>query len=141
MILIYYQMKIYMRKKGRGCHSVSLLSWYEADNSDRVSCRLVICYHNSNSISIAIVIIWLIETNLSSYAGRSRPHSTQLAASHLKHQNQLDQSLQLLCKCCTTTILCLPHFLFCCITLYFIFKNVYGNWIVTLILQTTTTTW
>ena len=99
-----------------------------------MSCRLVICYHNSNSISIALVIIWLIETNWSSYAGRSRPHSTQIAASHLKHQNQLDQSLKLLCKCCTTTILCLPHFLFCCITLYFIFKNVYGNWIVTLIL-------
>ena len=42
-------MRIYMRKKGRGCSSITL---YEADNinSNRVSLRSVIYYHNSNPI-------------------------------------------------------------------------------------------
>ena len=43
-----------MRKKGRGCSSITL---YEADNSDRVSSRSVICYHNTNSINTVITII------------------------------------------------------------------------------------
>ena len=39
-------------------------------------------YHNSNSMNIAIIIIWSVETiKSSSYAGRSRPHSTQVAGS------------------------------------------------------------
>ena len=36
-----------------------------------------------------------------------------LTQSQLKHQNQPDQSLQVLCKCCTTILLCSPYFLFC----------------------------
>ena len=35
MILNYYQIRIYMRKKGRGL--LVQLTLYEADNSDRVS--------------------------------------------------------------------------------------------------------
>ena len=47
-------MKIYKRKNGE---EVVQLTLYEADNSDRVSSRPVICYHSSNYINIAIVII------------------------------------------------------------------------------------
>ena len=36
-----------------------------------------------------------------------------LTQSQLKHQNQPDQNLQLLCKCCTTILLCSPHLSFC----------------------------
>ena len=42
-----------MRKKGE---EVAQLTLYEAGNSDRVSSRPVMYYHNSNSINIAIVI-------------------------------------------------------------------------------------
>ena len=54
MNLNYYQMRIYMRKKGE---EVVQLTLYKADNSDRVSSRSVIYYHNSSSINIAIVMI------------------------------------------------------------------------------------
>ena len=42
-----------------------------------------------------------------------RPCICPLTQSQLKHQNQPDQSLELLCKCCTTILLCSLHFLFC----------------------------
>ena len=54
MNLNYYQMRIYMKKKGE---EVVQLTLYKADNSDRVSSRSAICYHSSNSINIAILII------------------------------------------------------------------------------------
>ena len=54
MILNYYQMRIYMRKKGR---EVVQLTLYEAYYSDRVISRSVIYYHNSNSLNA------IIETN------------------------------------------------------------------------------
>ena len=54
MILNYYQMRIYMTKKGQG--EVVQLTLYEADNSDIMSSRSVI-YYNSNSINIIIVIV------------------------------------------------------------------------------------
>ena len=41
-----------------------------------------------------------------------RPCICPLTQNHLKHQNQPDQNLQLLRKCCTTILLC-SHFLFC----------------------------
>ena len=43
-----------MKKKGE---EVVQLTLYKADNSDRVSSRSVIYYHNSSSINIAIVMI------------------------------------------------------------------------------------
>ena len=73
-----------MTKKGE---EIVHLTLYEAGNSDRVSSRPVIYYHNSNSINIAIVL-WLMETNSSSYAGRIRPHSKQIAGSR-PHSKQI----------------------------------------------------
>ena len=58
MILNYYQMRIYTRKTGE---EVVQLTLYEADtvtlvyDTDRVSCRSVIYYHNSNSMNIVII--------------------------------------------------------------------------------------
>ena len=49
MNLNYYQMRIYMRKKGEEEVKFTL---YEADNSDRVSSGSLNYYHNSNSVNI-----------------------------------------------------------------------------------------
>ena len=62
-----------MRKKGR---EVVQLTLYEADNSDRMSSRSVIYYHNSNCINTIIVII---ETN--KFMFFCRPKWTQIAES------------------------------------------------------------
>ena len=63
-----------------------------------------------------------------------RPCICPLTQNQLKHQNQPDKSLQLLYKCCTIILLCLPHFVFCPLK-EMNKKNVYDNCIVILILK------
>ena len=136
-------MRIYLRKK---LEAVLQLPLYEADNSDRVSSRSAICYHSSNSINIAILIIWLIETNKFIILCRSKQTSQ-----HTDCWKMTDPVFALWLKVNWNTRINLTRasnyyisvvLNFTLFTTFLIlsfkkinYKNVYGNCIVILILQ------